>query len=153
VSAIPIFMVSILVLPVRAYSFTTVLQRMHKGAVINAGAIADLLVACGLMYPLYRWLGLPGVALSFVMSTWLQASFYLIYTARLLKVSAFRLLPGVNWLVKLIVFAVIFIIIRYGTHLYFNEKISLVLGALTMVIAISVSLWAEFKNQGKYGGS
>jgi hypothetical protein len=147
--AIPIFAASILVLPVKAYSFTTVLQRMHKGAIINAGAIADLVLACALMYPFYLWLGLPGVALSFVVTTYLQAAFYLIYSARILQVSPLRLLPLSNWLIKLIVFSTLFITIHYlGIH-WFAERIALILAAIFTVIIIGVSLKTELSKQAK----
>jgi O-antigen/teichoic acid export membrane protein len=152
IAAIPVFALSILVLPVKAYSFTTVLQRMHKGAIINAGAIADLLLACALMYPLYRWLGLPGVALSFVISTYLQAGFYLYYSAKLLNISPLKLVPYANWCIKLIVFATVFIIIRYVGNLYFTGKIGLILGGVAMAALIVVSLLMEFISQKKYGG-
>jgi O-antigen/teichoic acid export membrane protein len=149
--AIPIFALAILVLPVKAYSFTTVLQRLHKGAIINAGSVADLLLACALMYPLYLWLGLPGVALSFVVSTYLQAAFYLYYSARLLNVSPLTLAPWLNWTIKMIVFATLFIGIRYVANLCFSGKIALILGGVVMTALIAVSLWMEFINQKKYG--
>lgn len=151
VAAVPIFAISIMVLPVRAYSFTTVLQRYHKGHIINSGAVAELLLACLLMYPLYLWLGLPGVALSFVISTYLQAAFYLHYSARLLKISVFQLIPYGNWLVKLIVFGTLFIAIRYAALLYVTPKISLFLGGAAMGITIAVSLAMEARKQTKDG--
>ena len=149
IPAIPIFMASILVLPLRAYSFTTVLQKMHKGALINIGAFADLFLACSLMYPLYKWLGLPGVALSFVISTYLQSAFYLFYSAKLLHTSPFQLIPYTNWLVKLIVFATMFIAIHYVCQQYFTGKISLILGIGVMVILIVGSLLLELNKQKK----
>jgi O-antigen/teichoic acid export membrane protein len=151
-AAIPVFAVSILVLPVKAYSFTTALQRMHKGALINIGAIGDLLLACALMYPLYQWLGLPGVALSFVISTYLQAAFYLLCSARLLQTSPLKLIPYANWLIKLIVFASLFIAIHYAGGLYFRPEITLILGVVAMVIVILSSLLIEFQIQRKHGG-
>jgi len=146
-AAIPIFVLSTLVIPLRAYSFTTVLQRLHKGSIINTGAIAELLLACALMYPLYLWIGLPGVALSFVISTYFQAFFYLFYSSKLLKVSMFQLLPAGNWLIKLIVFGSVFIAIHYLSSLYFTQKIALILGIATMALLIIVSLWLEYKNK------
>ncbi len=151
--AVPVFMVSVLVLPVRAYHFTTVLQRMHKGNIINIGSVCDLLLACALMYPLYLWKGLPGVALSFVISTYAQATFYLVYTSKLLNVSFLRLIPYVNWLIKLIVFASLFIAIRYACDGHFTGKIQLILGGVAMVVMIGVSLLAENKKQKKHGWS
>ncbi len=145
--AIPVFAAALLVLPVKAYSFTTVLQRMHKGGIINAGAVVDLVLACALMYPMYLWLGLPGVALSFVITTYLQAAFYLVYSSRLLKVSPLALIPWGNWGLKLIVFFSLFIGIHYVGSEYFDMKMSLILGGVVMVVAIAISLLAELKKQ------
>ncbi len=146
-AAVPIFAFSILVLPVKAYSFTTVLQRKHKGAIINIGSVADILLACALIYPLYQWLGLPGVALSFVITTYLQAGFYLIYSARLLHLSPFKLIPVANWLLKFIVFATILIAIRYAGRLYFTGNIPLILGGAVTGIIMVISLLLELNKQ------
>ncbi len=149
--AVPVFMAALFILPVRAYHFTTVLQRMHKGSIINIGAIAELILACTLIYPLYRWIGLPGVALSFVISTYFQATFYLFYSARLLQTSPLKLVPYVNWLVKLIVFATLFIAIRYAAYRYFTGIIPLILGGAMMIVMVCVSLLIEYKKQSNYG--
>ncbi len=149
--AVPIFMVSLLVLPVRAYHFTTILQRMHKGSIINIGSLGDLLLACALIYPLYLWKGLPGVALSFVISTYAQAAFYLFYAAKLVDTSILKLIPYVNWIIKLIVFASLFIAIRYAANLYFTGIIPLILGGIAMIAMISISLLMEYKKQSNYG--
>ena len=145
--AVPIFLMSILVLPVRAYNFTTVLQRHHKGHIINAGAIADLALALVLMYPLYRWLGLPGVALSFVISTYLQAAFYLYHSAKLLHTHPLKMIPLVNWLIKLIVYSCMFIAIHYMASRYFTGWITLILGGVALVMIILASLFIELKKQ------
>ena len=151
-AAVPIFIMSVLVIPLRAYSFTTVLQRLHKGRIINAGAIADLLLACALMYPMYRWLGLPGVALSFVISTYLQAFFYLYYSGRLLGVSMFTLLPAGNWAIKLIVFCALFVGVHYMFVMYFTPVYTLILGMTTAVATAAVSLWIELKRKDNHVG-
>jgi O-antigen/teichoic acid export membrane protein len=149
IPAIPVFIVATLVVPVRAYSFTTVLQRLHRGDIINIGAVSELVLACGLMYPFYLWLGLPGVALSFVISTYFQAVFYLVWSARLLHTSPLKLIPYANWLIKLIVFASLFITIHYVADQYFSRKIALVSGMLVLIIVTCVSLYIELKNQRK----
>ena len=149
IPAVPVFFASVLVLPVRAYSFTTMLQKMHKGAIINIGAISELILACMLMYPLYKWIGLSGVALSFVITTYLQAAFYLYHSARVLKTSPLKLIPYVNWFIKLIVFSTLFIFIHYAFSQYFTGKITLILGGVMMVIAIICSLWIELQKQSK----
>ncbi len=145
IPAIPVFFVSTLVLPLKAYNFTTVLQNQHKGAIINTGAFLDISLACLLMYPLYKWLGLPGVVLSFVITTYLQAAFYLFHSAHTLGLNLFSLLPIGNWLAKLIVFAIALIAIRYVTSLYFTGIISLILGSIATALIVLISLFFEMK--------
>jgi O-antigen/teichoic acid export membrane protein len=143
-ASVPIFALSILALPIRAYSFTTALQKMHRGDIINIGSVADLLIACSLMYPLYRLLGLPGVALSFVVSTYLQALYYLYQSSRLLGVPMSRLVPLADWLYKLIIFGFLFIAVRYLAQGVYG----LYLGSLSLIMAMSISLWIAYKQSG-----
>lgn len=151
IPAIPVFAVSILVLPARAYSFTTVLQRMHRGDIINIGAIADLVLACGLMYPLYTWFRLPGVAMAFVITTYLQAAFYVIYTARLLQVPVVSLLPLGNWGWKMILFFSIFTGLHQMSSVYFTGRFTLILGGVLTLVLIVLSLVAEYYRHRHYG--
>ncbi|MGN6568908.1 MAG: lipopolysaccharide biosynthesis protein, partial [Flavipsychrobacter sp.] len=151
-ASVPVFLVSILVLPLRAYSFTTILQNQHKGAIINIGAILDIVLACLLIYPLYRWLGLPGVALAFVITTYLQAAYYMYHTARVLQVKLPALLPYKNWLFKLIIFAITFITIHYLLVQLFKPAGVLISGAVLSGIIVLISLWIELKAyRRKYG--
>jgi len=96
-AAVPLFVVASLVVPLRAYNFTALLQHKGQGRRITRGALLDLGLALALMYPLYRLLGLAGVALAFVVSTYGQAGYYLAHTARLVGVSWASLLPWRAW--------------------------------------------------------
>ena len=96
--AVPLFVVSSLVVPLRAYNFTALLQHKGQGRRITRGALLDLGLALALMYPLYRLLGLAGVALAFVGSTYVQAGYYLGHTARLVGAPWASLLPWRAWL-------------------------------------------------------
>lgn len=107
VAASAIFFCSLLVLPVRAYSNTTLLQHLHKGKIINIGIVLDLAVASILIYPLYILWGFAGIALSFVISTYVQVGYYLYHSAKSLHVPVFTLLPLKNWLAKAIFFAIL----------------------------------------------
>jgi O-antigen/teichoic acid export membrane protein len=147
IPAIPVFLVSLLVLPLRAYSFTSVLQREHQGVLINKGAIADVIIGCALIYPLYKLIGLPGVALAFVISTYLQASYYIYHTARILQVGWYRLLPLGNWLLKLVIFGLLFIVLHLITTHYFTNVIAVILGAVSTMVIILFTLWLEIKKQ------
>ena len=151
IPAIPIFAVSVLSLPVRAYSFTTVLQRAHKGHIINIGAIGELILAAALMYPLYLAFGLPGVAMSFVISTYLQAAFYLIATSRHLHSSPLDLLPLRNWFVKFGVFGGAMAALHYFGSLHFTGKVTLLLGGGGMVTLIFVTLLFELNRRKHHG--
>lgn len=143
--AVPVFLVSVMAIPLRAYSFTTILQNKHKGRIINIGAFLDILLACVLMYPFYLWLGLPGVALGFVISSYLQAAFYLYYSGRLVGVSPLRLLPLGNWAWKLIVFSTVFIAVHYMLAISFSPQIVLIWGMVLLVVSIAATIAVEFK--------
>lgn len=106
-ASLPVFMCAVLILPFKAYSYTILLQHLEKGRIINAGAILDLLLALLLMYPMYRWLGLPGLAISPVISTIFQAAFYLYYTRKFMQVPLSALLPWRNWGMKMLLFGLL----------------------------------------------
>lgn len=143
--SVPVFLVSILTMPLFAYHLTAILQNRHKGKIINKGAIIDFIIALSLMYPLYRLLGLPGVALSCVISSYIQAGYYLHHTAKELEISIFKLVPIGNWLIKLIIFACLFIGIHYVLGLYFTRQFVLFLGLGSVLIVALLSLWIEFR--------
>ena len=143
--AVPVFLISVMAIPLRAYSFTTILQNKHKGSIINIGAFLDILLACTLMYPLYLWLGLPGVALGFVISSYLQAAFYLYYSGKVVGISPFALLPLGNWVRKLIVFAIAFIGVHYIMAMVYTPQIVLIWGVVLLVAAVATTIAIEFK--------
>lgn len=143
-ASIPIFLCSILILPVRAYSNTIILQNLQKGKIMNIGVILDFITAVALIYPLYRLIGLGGVALSFVISTYVQSLFYLYHSAKLLKVPMLRLVPLRNWLTK----AAFFLVLTVTLHTLFRNLeawVSLVIAAVTCGITAAVILKFEMK--------
>lgn len=150
--AVPIFAATVCVVPLRAYNFTSILQNRHKGRIINIGAMLDILVAIALMYPLFQLLGLVGIALSFVISSYVQGGYYLYHTGKVLDTSITRLLPLANWAVKLIVFAILFIAIHYVLVTLFNSQIVLVLGSLLLALVLLITLAIEFKARRNFNG-
>jgi len=143
--SIPIFAVTVFIVPLRAYNFTSILQNRHKGRIINIGAVLDLLIACALMYPLYQCLGLVGIALSFVISSYIQGAYYLHHTARILNTTITEIIPLTNWSVKLIVFGALFIIIHYLLSMLFNDTVVLFSGCLALAVTLVASLAIEMK--------
>lgn len=151
-SAIPIFSVTIMVLPLRAYNFTTILQNKHKGATINIGVLIDLLSILALMYPLYKWLGLSGVALSFVLGSYIQGGYYLYQTGKVIGKPFYKLVPLVDWAKKLIILAVLGIGIHYVLSLLFTEQIVLILGILVTIIFVVIALYPDIKSSKRFYG-
>lgn len=150
--SVPIFIVSIFTMPLYAYHLTAILQNKHKGSIINKGMLLDLVIALSLMYPFYLMFGLPGVALSIVVSSYVQAVFYIYHTGKVLNVPILRLLPVANWLVKLIVFSLLFITIHYLLDEYYSQQIVLFLGGGIAGIITIVSLIVELRlSKQKYG--
>ncbi len=150
-ASVPMFLAGLFALPVRAYSFTTILQHYHKGKIINIGSVGDFVLACLLMYPLYLWLGLPGVVLSFVIPTYLQAIFYTYHSAKILGKPAYEILPLKNWGIKLIVFSIVFIGLHYLLSSNFRPQIVLILGGISLGAVILTTLKLEIKNNRKHG--
>jgi len=142
-----IFQVSLLVLPLRSYNYTAILQHLRRGDIINKGAVGDLIIACALMYPLYLALGLPGVALSFIISTWLQVAYYLFHICRLTGVSLTALLPLGNWLLKLLLFGgPLFALHRLIRH-HPEPLTVLISGAVLCAFLVLVSFIHEWRAQ------
>lgn len=143
--AVPIFLMSIMVLPLRAYKFTTILQHKHMGRIINIGAIMDMAIAGGLAYPLYLKMGLSGIALSFVISTYIQSAYYLYHTSKVLNVSVIKLIPLLNWAIKFIVFGLVFISFRYLLPKGYTKEIILISGIVFTLMVMSIAFLIELK--------
>ena len=144
--AVPVFFVMLFILPFRTYSFITVFQKLHKGHLSTTGAVGELVLACLLMYPLYKWLGLPGLALSFIISSYTQFVYYFYHISRLLKTKAYNLVPLANWAVKLLIFIPLFAFLHYLVTSFFQTRVSLLLGIAAMIVTILVALLVEIRN-------
>jgi hypothetical protein len=103
----------------------------------------DIGIAVLLMYPMYLLLGLPGVALSFVLSTCFQVIYYLFHTRKLLQVRIIDLFPLSNWLKKIMGFGALGLILRYGSSLYFPGMVGMFIAAVIMGSLALVVLFKE----------
>ena len=91
--SIPIFLISILIIPARINHYTVILQCYNKGQKILLGSIIDIFIALILMYFLYPIFGLNGVAASIVISTYVQIFFYLWYSSNIINTKILNLIP------------------------------------------------------------
>lgn len=144
-AAIPIFAATVCVVPLRAYNFTSILQNRHKGRIINIGAVMDIVIAILLMYPLYCLWGLLGIALSFVLSSYIQGAYYLYHTGKVLNTPIHKLIPITNWLVKLLLFGILFFVLHHLLVTSYNSSIVLLLGSITLVVVLLLALLVEFR--------
>lgn len=145
-ASMPIFVCALLILPLRAFNHTTVLQNYHQGKIINYGALLDFGIALALVYPLYRVLGLAGIALSFTVSTYFQSFYYLYHSSRLLGVPIGQQLPLGNWGGKLLAYGAL------SALLYFlvagqSPAIRLVVGGSVMAAVALLHLRYEMKGR------
>lgn len=140
-AAVPLFVVSSLVVPLRAYNFTALLQHKGQGRRISRGAVLDLILALALMYPLYRLLGLAGVALAFVLSTYAQAGYYLGHTARLLRVPWASLVPWRPWATQLLGAALGLGLLHGLLAAWLAERMVLLAGAGLLGLWLAGQLW------------
>ena len=136
--AVPIFLVSIFVLPVRICYYTAALQAHQRNDLILKGSLLDLTLAIALMAVLYPLAGLPGLAGAFVLSTYLQSFYYLWHVSRLLRCRISALLPfgyfSIVFLISVAAMAACYLLIK-------NQPAIVALsagGLLTIAIAITL---------------
>lgn len=134
IEAVPIFLISIFILPVRVTSFTAILQANRRTDIILKGAIIDLITAIFLMmvfYPLYKTIGL---ALACVVSTYGQAAYYLWQTSKIIKKSMAYLFPFKKLFTTMTISAIVMAFgyiscknLFYPLHLVVGIMVSLIL--------------------------
>ena len=96
-----IFAMILVVLPFRAYPFSALLQHYRAGGIVNAGVLGDMIVAPLLALLLFSFMGLPGVALAFSLSTIFMIAFYTVATLRITKLRLPDLFPFRTWALQM----------------------------------------------------
>jgi O-antigen/teichoic acid export membrane protein len=127
-----LFAFTTLFLPVRICSYTVLLQLANKGRIILTGSIIDFIISLSLMILLYPFFKLNGLVLALVISTYLQAGFYLLNISKTYNVSIGKLLDFPALFLK-IVFSVVFIGgVYYLGSLFLAPFYSLVAGGIVL---------------------
>lgn len=135
-ASVPIFRMSLLMLPFKAFNFTLLFQRKEMGSLINKGVIIDVLTLLILVFPLYKILGLKGIPLSYALATLVQASFYIYHHKQVLAQDIGAILPLQDWTRKILIFGSISFLLHY----VFSELVFL---PLFWTLAISFSIIAS----------
>ncbi|MEO5500146.1 MAG: polysaccharide biosynthesis C-terminal domain-containing protein [Ginsengibacter sp.] len=138
-ASLPIFAISIFILPLRINNYSVILQCFSQGKRILWGSVLDIGIALTLMISLYPSMGTKGIALAVVIATYCQAFFYLWYSSKILKISIFQILPLQRLVLKLlIIFSLYFSFsfILSGVEL----KLKLAISFISTVIIIMIGI-------------
>jgi len=103
-ASLPIFVISIFILPLRINNYSVILQCFSQGKKILLGSVLDILVAIILMLALYPIMGTRGIALAIVIATYCQVFFYLWHSAKILNINISQFLPFKKLAIRLLLF-------------------------------------------------
>jgi O-antigen/teichoic acid export membrane protein len=138
-ASIPIFACALLRLPAYLLNIPFYLQHRQRGDLLNKGTLLDIVLTLILIYPMYLWVGLPGIVLSFIISTYVQLAYYTYWVCKLLNTTITALFPLQNWMVKIITFSSISLSLRYVTNTYCSNTLGLILAGI--IIGILALIW------------
>ncbi|MEO5967066.1 MAG: polysaccharide biosynthesis C-terminal domain-containing protein, partial [Ferruginibacter sp.] len=145
IESLPVFFIAIFIIPVRITNYTAALQVLHKSNLIVRGAILDFAFAVLLMTILFPIFKLQGVILSFVISTWVQAIYYLYQTSKILKISFSSTLPFKR-LGKILIFALIYSLLGFVMSENFNDTWKLLIGVTITLAFMVYHIFSFLKN-------
>ncbi len=94
--SVPVFLISCCIIPLRIINYTAILQGYHKGKEILIGSGLGLCIKIILSIAFYFFLDVRGVALAFILGTFVQMAYYLFQTSKLLDENFTSLLPYLN---------------------------------------------------------
>lgn len=92
-ASLPIFAISIFILPIRINNYSTILQCFSQGKKILWGSMLDISIAIILMLILYPIMDTKGIALAIVIATYCQVVYYLWHSAKILHTSILKIVP------------------------------------------------------------
>ena len=142
--SVPIFVISIFILPLRINNYSVILQCFSQGIRILLGSLIDIILALSLMIILYPFMGSRGIALSLVISTYCQVFFYLWYSAKILQVKFVGLFPLQKLATKFLILGLLYFIIFL---LLQNSSIvlKLTIGAAFTSLLVVAGMWSYLK--------
>lgn len=143
-ASLPIFVISLLGLPLRINNYSTILQCFAKGNKILLGSILDIVIAVILMLVLYPLMGTRGLALAIVLSTFCQVIYYLWHSAKTLNTSIFQMIPLLKLITRFGILFALYLILFFvlsGVEL----KIKLLTGAIFTTLIVSAGMAKNFK--------
>lgn len=143
-ASLPIFAISIFILPLRINNYGSILQCFSQGKIILWGSVLDIVIAVVLMLLLYPLMQTKGIALAVVISTYCQVIYYLWHSAKLLDTSVFRLIPVKRLLARFIAILLLYWILNFAIS-SFESEIKLLVSALFTTMIIGAGLFPYLK--------
>ncbi|MBS1772129.1 MAG: hypothetical protein JST82_04670 [Bacteroidetes bacterium] len=145
-NSIPVFLISLMVLPIRITYSAAVLQVKNKSNIILYGSLIDIAVFAVCCVSLYPVGGLLMIPLSLVISTYVQISYYLVQTARIMQRPLLSFFPVPKLLGKLFIcFALIGICHYFLPAL--SVGISMLIGVAITAVMVLTLLFRQFKKE------
>lgn len=143
-ASIPIFVISIFVLPIRINNYSVILQCFSQGKKIMWGSLLDISIAITLMVSLYPFMGTQGIALAIVIATYCQAFYYLWHSATTLRIPIIQLLPMQKMAIKFLILLALYLLLFL---LLLNSSIimKLLVAAAFTAVVIVAGMWSYFK--------
>lgn len=138
IDSVPIFTITILILPLRINNYGSILQVIGKGKLVTQGSIIDLILCIVLVFILYPILGMRGAALAMVLSTLIQISYYLWNGMRLLKTTLTALIPFKTLLIRFVACGILFWLLLYFIH-DFNYVSKIICGCILIFICFLIA--------------
>jgi O-antigen/teichoic acid export membrane protein len=143
-ASLPVFVISIFILPLRINNYSVILQCFSKGKTILIGSIFDISIAIILMLVLYPLMGTQGIALAVVVATFCQVIFYILHSAKTLHVSVLQVLPLQKLLLRFLIAGVSYFIL-FLILTKWELKIKLLVGVIFTTFLILIGFIKYFK--------
>lgn len=147
-ASVPVFACALVRLPFYMLNVPFYLQYRQRGDLINKGALLDMALTLLLVYPMYRLLGLQGIVLSFIISSYIQLIYYARCASILLHMPITTILPVKNWLVKMGAFGALAFCLHYLAGLFLPATPGLISAGFIMLGAGALWLLVEQKRSG-----
>jgi O-antigen/teichoic acid export membrane protein len=143
-ASLPIFFITIFVLPIRITNYSAALQAYNRNDLIAKAALIDLVSAMILMLILYPILQMKGLAIAFVAATYIQTLYYLWQTSKILQEKISSFFP----IQKLIVVMLLSVVIMGSAYWIFSKLIypvNMVGGIIVCALLIIILLYFQLK--------
>lgn len=142
-ASIPVFLVSIFILPLRITHYGVILQCYGRANKLLYGSVADIIISLSLMFILYPVFQTKGVVLALVISTYLQVIYYLIQSAKLVQKKVSDLVPFAYLLKLFISLAVCYLLMSLSRQ-YLHPNVYLAGLFIISTIVVFIGLYKYF---------